>query len=130
MTKQQFGKKALATTIAAGAGLLLVAPRVFALDVGMNVVDDELLLGNTDVREMIASIINVLMTLLGVIAVVIILLGGFKWMTAGGNEDQVGEAKKIIMQGVVGLVVILSAWAIAQFVINSLVEATTNGTAT
>lgn len=129
MTKRQLGKRALATALAAGVGTLLLAPRVFALDVGLNAVESEIQLGNQDIRTTIASIINVLMGLLGIIAVVIILLGGFKWMTAGGNEDKVGEAKKLIMQGIIGLVIILSAWAIARFVIDSLVSATTNGVA-
>lgn len=129
MTKQQIGRKVLATAIAAGAGVLLVAPRAFALDVGLNEVDETLELGNEDIRTTIASIINVLMGLLGIIAVVIILLGGFKWMTAGGSEDKVGEAKKLIMQGIIGLVIILAAWAIAKFVIDSLVSATTGGVA-
>jgi uncharacterized membrane protein len=54
----------------------------------------------------------------GIIAVVIILAGGFKWMTAGGNEDKVGEARKMIISGVIGLAIIMSAFAIAQFVID------------
>ena len=64
-------------------------------------------------------------TLLGIVAVVIILIGGFKWMTAGGNEDQTGEAKGWIFSGVIGLAIILSAYALATYVINSLVTATT-----
>ncbi len=51
-------------------------------------------------------------------------------MTAGGNEEQVGEAKKWIYSGVIGLTIILSAYAIANFVVNSLVNATTAGDAT
>jgi len=82
-------------------------------------------LGSTDVRTTIASIIKVAMSLLGIVAVVIILIGGFKWMTAGGNDDQVGEAKKWIFSGVIGLAIILSAYALASFVINQLVTATT-----
>jgi hypothetical protein len=58
------------------------------------------------------------------VAVVIVLIGGFKWMTAGGNDDQVGEAKKWIFSGVIGLAIILSAYALASFVINQLVTAT------
>ena len=58
---------------------------------------------------------------------IIILLGGFKWMTAGGNEDKVGEAKKLIIAGVIGLIIILASWGIATFVINALVSATGNG---
>jgi hypothetical protein len=53
------------------------------------------------------------------------LLGGFKWMTAGGNEDKVGEAKKLITAGIIGLVIILAAFAIATFVLSQLLSATT-----
>jgi hypothetical protein len=84
-------------------------------------------LGATDVRVTIAQIIKVAMGLLGIIAVVIILIGGFTWMTAGGNEEKVGEAKKWIFSGIIGLAIILSAYAIANFVVSSLVTATTSG---
>ncbi|KKR34907.1 MAG: hypothetical protein UT67_C0005G0019 [Candidatus Magasanikbacteria bacterium GW2011_GWA2_40_10] len=82
-------------------------------------------LGNKDIRVTIASIIKTAMGLLGIVAVVIILIGGFKWMTAGGNDEQTGEAKKWIFSGVIGLAIILSAYALATYVINSLVQATT-----
>lgn len=81
-------------------------------------------LTSRDIRSTVASIINVALGLLGIIAVVIILIGGFKWMTAGGNEEKVTEAKKLIAAGVIGLAIILCAYAIATFVINSLVNAT------
>lgn len=81
-------------------------------------------LGSRDVRATIASIINVALGLLGIVALVIVLYGGFKWMTAGGNDDQVGEARKIIISGVVGLAVIFSSYAIANFVLNQLSTAT------
>jgi Zn-dependent protease with chaperone function len=82
-------------------------------------------LTSTDIRETAARIINVALGLLGIIAVIIILIGGFKWMTAGGNEEKVGEAKKLITAGIIGLVVIITAYAIAAFVISSLITATT-----
>src|SRR3989344_9681189 len=77
-------------------------------------------LGTQDIRTTIASIINVAMGLLGIVAVVIILLGGFKWMTAAGNEEKVDKAKKMIFAGIIGLAIILSAYAISRFVIESL----------
>lgn len=79
---------------------------------------------NIELISTVARIINILLGFLGVIAVVLVLLGGFKWMTAAGNEDKIGEAKKLMGAGVVGLVIILAAYAIAAFVINQLVEAT------
>ena len=82
-------------------------------------------LGSQDVRTTIARIIRTAMGLLGIVAVVIILFGGFKWMTAGGNDEQTGEARKWIFSGIIGLAIILSAYALATYVINSLVSATT-----
>jgi len=98
---------------------------VLALEVGIEEVESEIELGKRDIRATIASIINVAMGLLGIIAVVIILIGGFQWMTAGGNEENVDKAKKRIIQGVIGLAIILASWAIARFVLESLVTATT-----
>lgn len=84
-------------------------------------------LSTRDVREVIARIINVAMGLLGIVAVVIMLSGGFIWMTAGGSEEKVGTAKKLIFSGIIGLALILTSFAIARFVVNSLVQATTEG---
>lgn len=81
-------------------------------------------LAGGDLRYTVASIINIALGLLGTIALVLIVYAGFKWMTAGGNEDAVSEAKKILSQAVIGLAIILSAYAITQFVVGSLYEAT------
>ncbi len=82
-------------------------------------------LGSGDLNDTIGAIIRAALGFLGVIAVVIILFGGFKWMTAGGNEEKTGEARKLIIAGIIGLAIILSAYAIATFVITRLVSATT-----
>jgi len=87
-------------------------------------------LGSTDVRVTVGRVINVALSLLGVVAVVIILAGGFKWMTAGGNQEKVDEARKMIVSGVIGLAIILSAWAIAIFVLRQLSQATGSGDVT
>ena len=82
-------------------------------------------LGQTsDLKSTIANIINIVLGFLGIVAVIIILAGGFKWMTAGGNEEKVAEARQMIIQGIIGLVVIFAAWAIASFVIANLQSAT------
>ena len=81
-------------------------------------------LGNTDPRVLAGKVINIMLGFLGIIAVVIILLGGFKWMTAGGNEDGIVEAKAMISAGIIGMVIILSAFGLAQYVIGALYTAT------
>ncbi|MFA6215481.1 MAG: hypothetical protein WC768_02860 [Patescibacteria group bacterium] len=81
-------------------------------------------LGTKDLREGIMSIINVLLGFLGIIAIVIVLYGGFVWLTSAGNEEKVGQAKKIITSGIIGLVIIFVSYAIASFVITQLMSAT------
>lgn len=81
-------------------------------------------LGQGELKSTVGSLINVGLSLLGVVAVVIILMGGFKWMTAGGNDEKVAEAKRLIIAGVIGIAIIMSAWAIAKFVISSVADAT------
>lgn len=104
----------------AAAGGAAVAEDPF----GVDKFEDTLKLGKRDIRQTAAEIINVSLGLLGIIAVVIILIGGFQWMTAGGNEDKVGEARKRIFAGIIGLAIILSAWAVARFVLLQLGKAT------
>jgi hypothetical protein len=93
---------------------------------GVNAVDEGLdnSLATGDPRSIVARVINFALGFLGVIAVGIILIGGFKWMTAAGNEDKTSEAKQLLGAGVIGLVIILSAWAIATFVIGQIYNAT------
>lgn len=119
-----------ATTL--GMTLALVLPTVAlaqsdtlnANDLGVGAVQSSIKLGSGDIRQTAARIINVALGFLGIVAVVIVLLGGFKYMIAGGNEEKTSEAKKLIVSGIIGLAIILSAWAITSFVISRLVTAT------
>jgi hypothetical protein len=70
----------------------------------------------------IFRIIQYILAFLGVIAMAVMLYGGFTWMTAGGNDEKVGKAKKTLMAGLIGLVIILLAYAIATFVIARIHE--------
>jgi hypothetical protein len=123
-------QKVVGVAAAIGMSLVMAAP-AFAQNTtdtfGVQQFGANTVLGQQDVRSTIAQIINVALGLLGVISVVIVLGGGFKWMTAGGNEDRVGEAKKMIVAGVIGLAIILSAYAIARFAIGQLSNATGTG---
>ena len=84
-------------------------------------------LSPSDPRLVIGRIINVALSLLGIVATVLIVYAGFKWMTAGGNEENVKSAQKILMAAVIGLVIILAAYAISNFVLRSLYQATAGG---
>ncbi len=85
----------------------------------------ELGLGKQDLKATIGSVISVILGFLGVVAIVIVLMGGFKYMTAGGAAEKTDEAKKYIINGIIGLAIILAAYAITSFVLDSLMTATT-----
>ncbi|MDD4901110.1 MAG: pilin [Patescibacteria group bacterium] len=81
----------------------------------------------SDPRLVASNIIRYILGFLGILAVIIILYAGFKWMLSGGSEEKVGEAKKMLVAGIIGLVIILCAFAIANFVIEQLYNATSGG---
>ncbi|MBT6253679.1 hypothetical protein HOI83_00380 [Candidatus Uhrbacteria bacterium] len=72
----------------------------------------------------IGQLVNIALGLLGIIFFVLLVYAGFLWMTAAGDPDKVTKAKTMITQAVIGIVIILSAFAISTFVINQLIDAT------
>lgn len=119
----------VAATIGLAASLALPAVALAqdgltAEDVGVTAIGSEIKLGAGDVRQTAARIINVALGFLGIVAVIIVLIGGFKYMVSGGNDEKTGDAKKLIVSGIIGLAIILSAWAITSFVISRLITAT------
>lgn len=92
---------------------------------GVQSIDESnLVLSGQDIRVVIAKIIRAVLGLLGIIAVVIIIYAGYEIMTSAGNEDKVTRGKKILINAVIGLTIILSALIIVQFLLNALADAT------
>ncbi|HTW97013.1 MAG TPA: IPT/TIG domain-containing protein [Candidatus Methylomirabilis sp.] len=110
------------TTLAA----LTVAHFAWALDVGTNF-GATLGLPSADPRLIASRIIQIALGFLGIIAIGLIIYGGFLWMTAAGNEDRVDTAKRVLISAVIGLIIILSAFGIATFVLNNLLQAVGGG---
>lgn len=76
---------------------------------------------DTNVNDMIATIINVFSVIVGVVAVIMIIYGGFRYITSGGDSGNVGTAKNTILYAVVGLIIVALAQVIVQFVLNTTV---------
>ena len=74
--------------------------------------------------EMIGEIIKQFLTLLGIVLVVFIMYAGYLWMTAQGNEEQITKAKNIIKNCVIGMIIMMAAYAITSFVVNSVIVGT------
>lgn len=81
-------------------------------------------LGSEDLTSTIGKLISALLSVLGVIFLLLIIWAGFMWMTAAGEPKKVDKAKEILITSVVGLIILLSAYAISTFVIEQLATAT------
>lgn len=121
-------KRILAVTALVSMATLGLAPIVNAgltsvdTDVGGELGYDE---SGTDLKATIVNIVQWALGFLALIAVIMIIIGGFMWMTAGGNEERVEKAKKMISAAVIGLIIVLLAWAIVIFVIGVINDETT-----
>ena len=76
-------------------------------------------LAETGVAEIVGWAARIAVSLVGVIFISYTIYGGFLWMTAGGNEDKIDKAKKIIQNGIIGLVLIVGAAGIYLFIRNA-----------
>jgi len=81
---------------------------------------------NVSLSKVVSQIIKVFLSFLGVIFIVLIIYAGFTWMTAAGNEEKIDKAKKTMVSAIIGLAIVLSAYALTYFVIDQLLEATRN----
>lgn len=95
-----------------------------AQDIGLSYGKDQVILSDRDPRATLIGAINVSLSLLAIICVSLIVYGGYLWMTSAGNTDQVDKARKTIIYASIGMLVVLSAWAITTFVLDNLWTAT------
>lgn len=76
----------------------------------------ELPTDTTDPSAMIGKVVGAGLAFIGILFFLLIIYGGFLWMMARGNETQVAKAKDLIISAVIGLVIVLSAYAITKYV--------------
>ena len=77
--------------------------------------------------DIAVSIINWFLGILALIALGVIIYGGILWMTSGGNPEKIDKAKKTLTRGLIGLLIILAAWAIVWYLMKKLSEMTGPG---
>ncbi len=75
---------------------------------------------NASLPEIVQGILNWIFGIIGIIAVIMVILGGFKLMTSTGDPGRVKKGKDTILYGIIGLVIALLAFAIVNFVINGI----------
>ena len=80
-----------------------------------------------DIRTITANLTNVFLGFLGTIFIVLMIAAGFMWMTAAGSPDKVSKAQKLMAAGAIGLLIILSAFAISLYVTSRTIYSTEQG---
>ena len=78
-----------------------------------------------DVLAFLGKLINVFLGVLALIFLILMLYGGFLWMSAMGDQERITKAKDTIVPAVIGIVIIVGAYAVTSFVIQGLVDAST-----
>ncbi|MBI2589011.1 hypothetical protein HYW35_02290 [Candidatus Saccharibacteria bacterium] len=73
--------------------------------------------GTTKVNLLLQKIINIFSVIVGVVAVVMIIWGGFKYITSGGTSEKVTTAKNTILYALIGLIIVALAQIIVRFVL-------------
>lgn len=77
-----------------------------------------------DITDFTGSALGIILSSIGILFLLLMLYGGFMWMTAQGNMDQVSRARKLIIAGVIGLIIIVMAFAVTAFLGDTLSRTT------
>lgn len=112
----------LLASVSTVVGVFLVASPV-AAQINTSV-GDGLALSSRDPIEVILYILSWLLGIAGFLLVFYILYGGWLWMSSRGEQDKIDKAKRVLQQGVVGLVIIMSAWGITLYLLRLFSDAT------
>lgn len=73
-----------------------------------------------DFKTVIKNVINILLFLIGMIAVIFIVIAGFRFVTSNGDANTVSQAKNTIIYAVLGIVIAVMAYAIVNFILDNL----------
>lgn len=114
----------VAVALVLGAINLVVAPQAVALDPADQIENGIDAAGgggasNNNLPRLIKNIVNILLYVLGAISVIMIVIGGIRYATSGGDSSGVTNAKNTVLYSVVGLVVAMLAYAIVNWVIDA-----------
>lgn len=81
---------------------------------------DSLSLGQVKPVAVAFDLINTALTLLGTLCVLLLIWGGFIWIWARGNQEEVTKAKEILQGTIIGLIIVLSSLGIARYVFTTV----------
>jgi hypothetical protein len=78
---------------------------------------------SAELPELIGGVINAILSVLGIVFLVMVIYAGFLWMS-DTDAKKIEKAKKMLINGVIGMVIVIAAYAISKFVMDAIVVAT------
>lgn len=122
----------------------LLAPAVAYADVSSNLIQNSLCSGSngntagtdtncsdgTDsggIDSILRKVIQIFSVIVGFVAVVMIIIGGIKYITSGGDSGNVSGAKNTIIYAIIGLIIVALAQVLVHYVLKNVANASTNG---
>jgi len=73
--------------------------------------------GDMSARDIIMRSVQTILSFTSILAVIMVIYGGFTWTTAAGSSERVQKGKKILLWSAIGLIIVTSAWALVSYVI-------------
>ncbi|PIR76535.1 MAG: hypothetical protein COU32_01575 [Candidatus Magasanikbacteria bacterium CG10_big_fil_rev_8_21_14_0_10_42_10] len=92
----------------------------------LNTVADRVGVDKTSIPVYVGTIVNAVLLLVGIIFFILMFYAGFRWMTARGEEEKIGKARKTLIGATIGLVVIISSYALTNFITTRILEGKPN----
>ncbi len=107
--------------------LITISTFLFAAEVkadayGLNDATPSSLPKSFSIPEFLGKILGSVLGFTGTIFFVLVIVAGLMWMTSAGNEERVKRAKQILIAAVIGLIIVLSAYAITSFIGSNVVS--------
>ncbi len=114
--------KALILTLFIFSIFTIITPSVFAQPASLTGESVTLSnpIGEANPNIIIGKIINAILGIVGSLALLMFIYGGFMWMLAAGNNERVQKGKDILIWATIGLVVIFSAYALIKMIFQGL----------
>lgn len=78
--------------------------------------------GTQGINKIITDVVNIFSIIVGIVSVIMIIFGGFRYVTSGGDSGNVSNAKNTIIYALIGLVVVALAQFIVQFVLDKVTQ--------
>ncbi len=76
--------------------------------------------GNASINSIFGTIANTLIFLVGAVAVIMIIIGGLRYVTSNGDSKQTEGAKNTILYAVIGIIVAIASYAIVNYVVTNV----------